>query len=123
MSVELRTVYTAAMPPLIFTMTYLLAVARIVRFITADQLFARPRNAVIDYGYRARYGCAPGPATEHRTVPLLSYLITCPWCVSIYLCALAAPIVWLAWSSPWLYIPAMALAGSYVVGYLASHEG
>jgi hypothetical protein len=111
------------MPPLIFLIVYLLAVARITRFITDDRLFKRPRDAVIDYGYRRAYGPTTTGYTAESPVPLLSYVITCPWCVSIYLCAFAAPVVWLAGRSPWLYVPALALAGSYAVGFLASHEG
>ena len=51
--------------------------------------------------------------------PLPVYLITCPWCVSIYVGAVAAPLVYFWGSSPWLLVPALALAFSYATGFLA----
>jgi hypothetical protein len=55
--------------------------------------------------------------------PLGVYLLSCPWCASIWLGAAAAPLWYWLGSSPWLLVPAVALAFSYVTGFLASKEG
>lgn len=51
-------------------------------------------------------------ATESRW----AYLLTCPWCVSVWL---ALPVVWSAWcfgDRAWWFVPAAALAASGVAG-------
>jgi hypothetical protein len=125
------------MPPPIFLLVYVLAVARVVRFVTSDEIFRSLRNWIIGQGYlRAHPWVRTDPDNKKpgdggrlaKSVhtgppPLLSYMVICPWCVSIYLGAGAAPLVWFYGSSPWLLVPALALAGSYVIGFLASHEG
>jgi len=55
--------------------------------------------------------------------PKLVTLLTCPWCASIWIGAAAAPLAWFVGRSPWLLVPALALAFSYVTGWLAGHEG
>lgn len=55
--------------------------------------------------------------------PLAVYLLSCPWCASIYVGAVAAPLWYGLGSSPWLLVPAAALAFSYVTGFTASKEG
>lgn len=94
--------------PLLIVVLMALATARVTRLITRDRLFDAPRNAVL------------------RALPdghLVAYLVTCDWCVSVYTGALAAAGgAWTGWW-PWSYAPALALAFSYVTGYLASREG
>lgn len=73
--------------------------------------------------YRNEYRAGLRLARQGDDVPKLAYMITCPWCVSIWVGAVAAPVVWFAGSTPWVFVPALALAASYVTGWLASHEG
>lgn len=116
-------------------LVYALAVARVTRLINSDVLLDGPRDHLVAWAWRRKYGMGQAgqrspeglgyrPAWETaREVgavePRLAYLITCPWCASIYVGAVAALLVWLAGGSPWLFVPALALAFSYVTGYLA----
>jgi hypothetical protein len=82
-----------------------LAVARLTGLVTEDRLTEGLRKRILDrFDEDSRLG----------------YLITCPWCVSIYLAAVAAPLVWWHSGNPVLMIPAIALAFSQVVGMAAS---
>lgn len=94
--------------PLLMVVVMALATARVTRLITRDRILAAPRRAVL------------------RALPddhLLAYLVVCDWCVSVYTGALAAAGgAWAGWW-PWAAVPAVALAFSYVTGYLASREG
>ena len=84
----------------------LLAVARLTRLVTTDRVMDGPRRALV-----RRLG------PEHP----VAYLVMCDWCVSVYTGTGVAGIVW-AWSgSMWLDAALLALAGSYVAGWLASH--
>ena len=49
----------------------------------------------------------------------MAYLIGCPWCASIYVGAVAAPLVYWLGESPGLLVPALALALSHLTGLLA----
>lgn len=83
-----------------------LAVARVTRLINEDVIFDRPRSWVVLH--------APGK---------VEYLITCPWCVSVWVGAAAAPLVYL-WHCTWpVQIGLLALAASYVTGLLALFSG
>lgn len=87
---------------------FALAVARVTRLVNQDKITEAPRNAIL------------------RRLPddsLLAYLLLCPWCVSVYVAPPAAVLAWLWGDSPWVWVPAAALAMSYVTGWLASHEG
>lgn len=87
---------------------FALAVARATRLVTSDKITERPRNAIL------------------RRLPddsLWAYLLLCSWCVSVYLAPVAAILAWLWGDRPWVWVPAAALAMSYVTGWLASHEG
>lgn len=131
------------MPNAVLLLVYLLAVARVTRLITSDRITERPREAAIEAAWahawmawardtfpRAREDKALARQHAHiqgRQVranggepPLLAYLIACPWCVSIYVGAVAAPMIWFWGESPWLAIPALALALSHGTGVLAS---
>lgn len=94
--------------PLLIVVVTALATARVTRLITEDRILDAPRNAVL------------------RALPdghLLAYLLTCPWCVSIYTGTLAAAGgAWAGWWL-WAWVPMLALAFSYVTGWLASREG
>jgi hypothetical protein len=131
------------MPNAVLLLVYLLAVARVVRLITSDRITERAREAVIMRLWVRKWMPAaraelPGDtpdairrqagnyARQFRNSaepPLLVYMATCPWCVSVYAGAVAAPMIYFWGSSPWLAVPALALALSYGVGFLASKEG
>lgn len=130
------------MPGALLFLVYALAVARITRLVTSDRITEAPRERFVSWAWRrswlpaarieaeggnctnGAWGCADAWSREARVngaePPLLAYLATCPWCVSIYVGAVAAPLVWFWGSSPWLAIPALALAFSQATGVLAS---
>lgn len=83
-----------------------LATYRLTLLVVADEITAPPRDWLL-----RRLG------PEHK----VSYLITCPWCSSIYL---APPVVGsgLAWSTGWAWqLAAGSLAVAGVVGFLARY--
>ena len=129
------------MPVAISLLVYALAVARVTRLINADRITEAPRRWL---SIRLWARVIPDEAANHwagivstsgigaarRWVarqryddgaepPLSVYLITCPWCASVYVGAVAAPIVYFWGSSPWLLVPALALAFSHLTGLLA----
>lgn len=82
------------------------ATARITRFITADVL-AEP--------FRLSVERRLGP--DHRLV----YLMTCPWCASIWVsAAVVSTAVFLGQTTAWMAATA-ALTISYLYGLVASH--
>lgn len=127
--------------PSIFLVIYALAVARVTRLIVADKITEPWRvkitNWTVQRAAARLYGddwtkTVDNPADRaslQRTFekvnppPKLAYLLTCPWCASIYVGAVAAPLVYWFGSSPWLLVPALALALSHVSGFLATKEG
>jgi len=85
-----------------------LAVARVTRLITDDYLIAPIRQALIKrWGVKSK----------------LSYLLTCPWCMSVWVGAAVAAGAWKWGDSGWFIVPAVALAASHVTGVLATREG
>jgi hypothetical protein len=89
---------------------YLLAFARVVVLITADMITARRRDAVVE-------------ALAGRGHTLAAYMVTCPWCVSIWLAIPAAPIIYAYGHHWWLFLPALALALSAAAGALGRVKG
>lgn len=86
-----------------------LVTARVTRFITSDFLAAPVRVTVID-----RFG----PDSK------LSYLVECPWCLSLWVGLAPAAVVVAAGSWPypgWLVFLAAWLGWSYLYGLLAAH--
>lgn len=83
----------------------LLSVARITRLVTEDRITEAPRDWLLD-----------------RLNPhgLATYLVTCPWCISIYAGFIVAPAAHYWGDSAGFQIPAIALTASYVTGFLAS---
>jgi hypothetical protein len=83
-----------------------LACYRLTLLTVADEITAPPRERLL-----RRLG------SEHR----ISYLITCPWCTSMYI----APVVvgsGLAWSNGWGWqLAAGSLAASAATGFLAAY--
>lgn len=131
------------MIPGVLVLVYALAVARVTRLITADKLTEAPRRWLavrlwtpripsgdVQRLQRDNWYWAKRSAREVRRhlaaewydagaePPLLVYLLTCGWCASIYVAAVAAPLAYFWGASPWLFVPALALAFSYVTGKL-----
>lgn len=91
---------------LITLLTAALATARLTLLVTTDRITQAPRSWLL------------------RKLPedsLLAYLIVCDRCVSVYTGA-AVTAGWL-WGPAWFSWLAVALALSYVAGWLASREG
>jgi hypothetical protein len=85
-----------------------LTVARVTRLLTADRILDRPRIWIME-----RFG--PDSMT--------AYFVTCPWCMSMYVGAAGAG-AWWAWGETMGYqAVTLALAASYVSGWLATREG
>lgn len=97
------------MPAVLFVV-YALAVARLTKLVNSDRVTKAPRDALVK---RLPEGS------------IWAYFVFCPWCVSMWVSAVAAPLTW--WFggletpgvSAWLSVPALALAYSAVTGYLA----
>ena len=96
------------MPVLVWFVVYALAVARITGLITTDEITRAPRDAVL-----RRLD------DTNRWHQALATLITCQWCASIWVAAATAPLAWWHGASPWVAIPAVALAASQVTGVLS----
>lgn len=86
-----------------------LATARITRLITADILTEAPRDTVIDW-------------LTFRGHGKVAYLLSCPWCASMYVGAgLAA--AWYAWGDTRVFAAITAVfAFSHITGRMATTE-
>jgi hypothetical protein len=131
------------MLPAISLLVYALAVARVTRLINADKITEAPRRwlsirlwarVVSDEAANhwggivrtsgigaARRWVARQRYDDQAEPPLSVYLITCPWCASIYVAAVAAPLVYFWGDSPWLFVPALMLAFSQFTGMASKH--
>lgn len=87
---------------------YTLAAARLTGLITDDDITSTARDAVLQRLPDTRLGRA------------LADLITCQWCVSIWMSALIAPVAWWWSDRPWFAVPALVLAMSQVTGMLST---
>lgn len=81
------------------------ATARITRLITSDYIARHARAWVI-----RRLG------PDHD----LAYLVTCPWCLSVWLAGGVMALAWFYGSHAGFIIPAAALTASYLIGIAAS---
>lgn len=103
--------------PVWWWVVYALAVARLTGLAAADEITRPVREHLV-----ARLDPRKG---WHRKV---AYLVGgasddgqgCPWCLSLWIAAPAAPLVWYAGHRPWVAIPAFALALSQLTGMTAS---
>lgn len=92
-----------------------LAIARVTRLITTDMIFEGPRNWVLTR-------IIPVGKEESEWRSKLGYLILCPWCMSIYVGAVAA-CAYAVWGETMPYmVVTLALAASYATGFLAARE-
>lgn len=101
---------------------YALAVARFTRLVTADKLTEAARERLLDRLWRRYAPMVPASDRDRAVPPLPVYLLTCPWCVSVYVAAPAAVIAYFWPLAPWFLLPALLLAFSYVTGLLAQRE-
>lgn len=81
------------------------AIARLTRLITSDYIARHIRVWAI-----RRFG------PDHD----LAYLVTCPWCLSVWIAAALTPAAWFWGEHPGFVIPAAALTISYLIGIAAS---
>lgn len=89
---------------------YALAVARVTGLVVSDSITEPARDWLI-----ANLDDRPATAGQ-----MITTLITCPWCAGMWISLAAAPLVWFWGDSPFLLIPALALAFSQVTGMIAS---
>lgn len=88
---------------------YALAFARVTYLVTTDDITENARHAVIGW-------LDDRPATLGA---FIAKLITCPWCASIWLGFIAAPLIWFHGNQPALLVPALCFALSQVAGMLS----
>lgn len=96
---------------------YALAVLRLTGIVAKDVIMSPVREALVKRFDATRGG--------HRK---LAYMFGghtdegdgCPWCLSIWIAAPVAPLVWYYGDQPWMIIPALWLAFSQLTGMLAS---
>lgn len=87
-----------------------LATARLTRLVTADILTEAPRDTVINW-------------LTYRGHGMLAYLLSCPWCASMYIGSGVAA-AWYAWGDSRVFAAlCAALAFSHITGRLATTEG
>ena len=87
-------------------LVYALAVARLTGLITADTITEPVRDRITLW-----LDDSPGSVGEW-----FSALITCPWCASVWVAFIASPLIWFWGESPFMLIPAVALAFSQIAG-------
>lgn len=84
-----------------------IATARLTRLVTTDRITQAPRRWLLG---------------RLRGKELLSYLIVCDWCASVYLGAGVGAAWWVWGEQEWFTAACLALAGSYAAGWLASWD-
>jgi len=97
-------------PPWLALLIYALAIARLTGLIVADSITEPARDWIIEH-----LDDRPNTAGS-----MLATLITCPWCAGMWVALIASPMVWFWWDSPFMLIPAIALAFSQITGMTAS---
>jgi len=105
------------MPSVVVLVVYALAVARVTTLITHDEVSRPARSRVLEWFNPNR--------RVHRA---LVYLLGppdgddqgCPWCVSIWVGAVTAPVVWWWGELPVVLVPVLALAVSQTTGMIYS---
>lgn len=89
---------------------YTLAVARVTGLVVSDTITEGARDALIGWLDNR----------PHTLGSFITSLIQCPWCASVWLALIAAPLVWFWGASPVMLIPAIALAFSQVTGMISN---
>ena len=83
---------------------YVLAVARLTGIITTDEITAKPRQAIL----RRLDEDSP-----------LGTLLTCQWCMSMWVAAVVITVAWKWGTLPVFLLPALILAASQITGMLS----
>lgn len=96
------------LPAAAVLVVYALAVARVTGLIVQDSITEGLRDGLLVW-LDDRRG---------RWAPLLADLIGCPWCVSMWVAGVAAPLIWIYGQQPVMLVPALALAFSQVTGMI-----
>lgn len=97
-------------PAAVLLLVYALAVARVTGLLVSDSITEGARDNLIGW-----------LDNRPRTLgAFITDLITCPWCMSIWVAFIASPLVWLYGRSPVMLVPAIALAFSQVAGMTAN---
>jgi hypothetical protein len=94
------------LPAAVLLTVYALAVMRLDGLIRADSITEGARDALLGW-------------LDDRPKTLGAFIadvIQCPWCLSIWIGAVAAPLVWFFGDHPVMLIPALMLAFSQVTG-------
>jgi hypothetical protein len=89
---------------------YALAVARLTGLIISDSITEGARDALLGW-------------LDDRPKTLGSFIaaiLECPWCAGMWVSLIAAPLVWFFGDSPFMLIPAIALAFSQVTGMISN---
>lgn len=91
-------------------LVYALAVARVTGLVTTDSITESVRDWIT-------VRLDDRPATLGQAI---STLITCPWCASVWLSLVAAPLVWFWGDWPVMLMMAIALAFSQLTGMVSN---
>lgn len=102
--------------PVWWWVVYALAVTRLTGLIASDEI-TRPIREYLVARLNPRKGW-------HRKIAYLVGGATddgdgCPWCLSLWIAAPVAPLVWYEGHQPWVIIPAFWLALSQLTGMTA----
>jgi hypothetical protein len=89
---------------------YALAVARVTGLVVSDSITEGARDALLGW-------LDDRPKTMGSAI---ATLITCPWCAGMWVSLAAAPLVWFFGASPFMLVPAIALAFSQVTGMISN---
>lgn len=94
------------LPPWLQFLVYALAVMRLDGLIRADGITEDARGALLAW-------LDDRPKTLGR---FIADVLECPWCLSMWIAAVAAPLVWFFGAHPVMLIPGLMLAFSQVTG-------
>jgi len=104
------------------------SVARLTRLASEDTI-TQPIRDVLLFNRQQRKAMQAGhdaPAPKRRWASRLRVwvhgLVTCPWCVSIWLAAGVVACFWAWHDTTWMTAIGLGLTASYVTGWLAGHE-
>jgi hypothetical protein len=101
---------TMTIPVWFQLLVYALAAARLTGLVVADSLTEPVREWLI-----LRLDDRP-----HTAGASIATLIECPWCAGMWISLVTSPMAWFWGDSPFMLIPAIALAFSQVTGMTAN---
>jgi hypothetical protein len=90
-------------------LVYTLAAARVTGLITLDTITEQARDGFVAW-------LDDRPATLGKYV---AGLVTCPWCMGVWVSAVVAPVAWWWGDHPVVLVPAIALAMAQVIGMIS----